>query len=193
MSKKKPVPASRLKKPKPDSIIESTPKLHVDAKMADMLSNAATVATVKELLTAWIAKRGHDRCWHQPEIFTELCLAVGLPIPTMTHDLTREEFASGCARYQDELYGPTIGGAASGVQNPVPGRPNMPDPVQTNVAAPVTVSTRRRVGWVGPDFFRSSADTGGAVFGVVHNSPRMVGGEPAPGETYVEVREVRRP
>lgn len=56
----------------------------------------------------------------------------------------------------------------------------------------LSVSERRRTGWVGPDFFKSSAETD-AVFGVVHNSPRMVEGIPAPGETYVEVREARHP
>lgn len=58
----------------------------------------------EELLSAWANLKGHDRCWHHPEILKKLCEIWDITVSNDPCLPTREEFEKGCQKYQNELY-----------------------------------------------------------------------------------------
>lgn len=73
------------------------------AAAAEINSRLIQLAHIRSLVGDWVTRRGHDRCWHYPEIFGELAKTLGIDIPQP--DISRDEFEAGCQRFWDELYG----------------------------------------------------------------------------------------
>lgn len=63
-----------------------------------------------ELLTLivqeWVAQRGQARCWYYPDLFREICTALGVDPGHAGERPPRADFEAGCRRYQEEEYGP---------------------------------------------------------------------------------------
>lgn len=56
------------------------------------------------ILNKWANLEGHDKCWHHPEILTELCNILQIPIKDPPVLPSREAFEDGCRCYADKLY-----------------------------------------------------------------------------------------
>lgn len=57
----------------------------------------------KQILTEWVQKQGHDRCWYYPELFEQLIQLYSLEVPPGAK-ISRAEFEAGCKRFQDKEY-----------------------------------------------------------------------------------------
>ncbi len=70
--------------------------------LARALDAGSRLAMVEMLLKGWIAKQGHAKCWYYPDIFRQLCQAIGLEAPE-TPAPPIGEFKIGCAQYTREV------------------------------------------------------------------------------------------
>jgi hypothetical protein len=59
---------------------------------------------VEAVLNEWIGKQGHDRCWYYPDLFLKLVEIAGVQPHEEVRLPPRDEFETGCGRYQDEQY-----------------------------------------------------------------------------------------
>ena len=66
--------------------------------------------SARAILSGWADKQGHDRCWYYPDLFRELCRALGVPEPAGSGLPPLAEFEEGCRRYQGEEYGQDVRG-----------------------------------------------------------------------------------
>lgn len=65
------------------------------------------IEMARRILLRWARLQGHDKCWHHPEILTELCDLFDIDYEKHPPQLPpREEFRNGCIRYEGELYEP---------------------------------------------------------------------------------------
>ena len=77
------------------------------------------------ILETWANLEGHDKCWHHPEILTELCNILQIPIKDPPVLPSREAFESGCRCYADKLYPDTslennkLGGSKNDIQGTI--------------------------------------------------------------------------
>lgn len=59
---------------------------------------------VKTILSDWAHNKGHDKCWHHPEILKRLCHIIGISTDIDPELPPREEFQQGCKSYEEQLY-----------------------------------------------------------------------------------------
>lgn len=70
--------------------------------------NAGLVAKTRLILQQLATRKGHDRCWYNPEVLRELLDLHGIELSADRTDLPSEDdFAAGCNRFRRELYGKT--------------------------------------------------------------------------------------
>ena len=56
------------------------------------------------ILSEYIEKKGHDKCWYYPELFNQLLELYG--VKSVEPELPpRKEFREGCMKFEDEMYG----------------------------------------------------------------------------------------
>jgi hypothetical protein len=67
---------------------------------------AEQLRRVRALVTEWVGKQGHDRCWYYPDIFGKIAGVLGVELPKDLGLPPLPEFEDGCRRYQAEQYGP---------------------------------------------------------------------------------------
>lgn len=65
----------------------------------------AAAAKAIEVLTKWANLKGHDKCWHHPEVLSELCGIFGIATDNDPCLPSRSEFKEGCRKYQEVMYG----------------------------------------------------------------------------------------
>lgn len=68
------------------------------------LSEVERLDRARVLLSEWVGKQDHDRCWYYPDIFLQLCDLFGVEV-SIPERVPRMEFERGCRQYQDEEYG----------------------------------------------------------------------------------------
>ncbi len=74
--------------------------------MHNNANDAMLLAETRAILSRWAALKGHDKCWHHPEILGELCSLLGVPYDRDDPCLPpRNEFRNGCRAYEAKLYG----------------------------------------------------------------------------------------
>lgn len=61
---------------------------------------------IKAIVSDWLSKRKHDRCWYYPELLEMIAEHLGLYCPT-PDQVSRDEFELGCEHFTDEEYGPS--------------------------------------------------------------------------------------
>ena len=59
---------------------------------------------IKDLISEWDAKTGHDRCWYFPDLFRKIAEIVEVKLTNHSELPLREEFEEGCRKYQEEEY-----------------------------------------------------------------------------------------
>ena len=55
------------------------------------------------IIKEWSGKQGHDRCWYYPDLFRQLAEVFKMDLLPGTLP-PRQEFESGCKKYQCEEY-----------------------------------------------------------------------------------------
>ena len=58
----------------------------------------------REILSDWVNKQGHERCWYYPDLFKQLAEVLDVKISKEPRLPPIEEFEEGCRRYQMEEY-----------------------------------------------------------------------------------------
>lgn len=59
---------------------------------------------VKIILKQWADLKGHNKCFHHPEILTKLCVLTNISIQNNPELPSEEEFKQGCEAYRKEIY-----------------------------------------------------------------------------------------
>lgn len=59
---------------------------------------------IKNKITEWLIKQGHNRCWYYPEIFNEICKILDIKVDVDRNLPPRKEFRENCRKYEDEQY-----------------------------------------------------------------------------------------
>lgn len=62
------------------------------------------IKEIEKLLIEWDTKQNHDACWYYPEIFKKIGKVLGLNLKGGFVYISKDEFCSGCKRFQDEHY-----------------------------------------------------------------------------------------
>jgi hypothetical protein len=68
------------------------------------VSDSEILVEVRRITQEWIDKQGHDRCWYYPDLFNQLVGVLGIRMTVETRLPSREEFARGCEKFQEEEY-----------------------------------------------------------------------------------------
>ena len=58
----------------------------------------------REILSEWVDKQWHERCWYYPDIFKRLANILDVDISREPMLPPVDEFRRGCERYQEEEY-----------------------------------------------------------------------------------------
>jgi hypothetical protein len=59
---------------------------------------------VKQIVTEWATKQGHDRCWYYPDLFRKLVEVLKLDVEVEKNLPPQEEFSYCCKQYEKEIY-----------------------------------------------------------------------------------------
>lgn len=57
---------------------------------------------IRDVVTDWINKQGHERCWYYPDLFKKIVDILELKVPESP---SRKEFEKGCQKFQDQEFG----------------------------------------------------------------------------------------
>lgn len=71
--------------------------------MERQMSSQEKLERIESLVRTWVEKQGHERCWYYPEIFDAIARELGVVVEERGLP-SREEFAEGCRRYQEQEF-----------------------------------------------------------------------------------------
>lgn len=60
---------------------------------------------IKLEIELWAGQQGHDSCWYYPDVFNRVAELAGANVRAPLGLPSREEFETGCRKYQCTVYG----------------------------------------------------------------------------------------